>query len=85
MQAFHGTFLCQEGAGDGLFTYLPVLELCGFYLNKLNQLFQAMLLASWVWIKFSKEFVLKTCFSSFQPSINSLQDAILLKDLGAYG
>lgn len=46
MQAFHGTFLCQDGAGDGLFTYLPVLELCGFYLNKLNGLFQVMLLAS---------------------------------------
>lgn len=46
MQAFHGAFLCQEGAGDGLFTYLPVLELCGFYLNKLNCLFQVMLSAS---------------------------------------
>jgi len=46
MQAFHGTFLFQEGAGDGLFTYLPVLERCGFYLNKLNWLFQEMLLAS---------------------------------------
>jgi len=46
MQAFHGAFLSQEGAGDGLFTYLPVLELCGFYLNKLNCLFQVMLSAS---------------------------------------
>lgn len=46
MQAFHGTFLHQEGADNGLFTYLPVLELCGFSLNKLNWLFRVMLSAS---------------------------------------